>query len=247
MKKNILNILLLFFFYTNGQIKNLTVVYGCSYNVKAEDRMNDAKKLKEEHFDLYNEIIKSDSLANHIELILILNSNKTKMFGIETKNQELNDVFNEFIGNDTIYTDLKTKDIFIYKHDYWGQNLLLDYNYQKYNWIVSSEHKLINNRICNKATLTYKTEDKKNTYEFKVTAWFDPQINTNIGPIGYGGLPGLIVELDDGYRTYYVKEIKFKSEKFKIQDSFKKTVHLSLEDFRTTFDEIKREFKSSFK
>ena len=57
----------------------------------------------------------------------------------------------------------------------------------------------------------------------------------------------LIVELDDGYRTYYVKEIKFKSEKFKIQDSFKKTVHLSLEDFRTTFDEIKREFKSSFK
>lgn len=91
----------------------------------------------------------------------------------------------------------------------------------------------------------YQTEDAKNEYKFKVTAWYNPQINVSIGPKGYGGLPGLIYELDDGIRTFYIKEIKINKCDFKIQfeTNKKRTKKIDLETFRKTYDEIKREYK----
>jgi GLPGLI family protein len=40
-----------------------------------------------------------------------------------------------------------------------------------------------------------------------VTAWYAPDIPVRFGPIGYGGLPGLILELQNESATFYVTKI----------------------------------------
>jgi GLPGLI family protein len=245
MKKTFILYILLVGYLANCQIKNLSITYGCTYNVKAEDRMIDSEKLKNEHPEIYEETIQTDSLVNFITFKLIYKDSISLSYGNKPINIELMDVYNDFEGSDSIYSSLKTDEILIYKKDYWGKNLLLNYKYKNYSWYLTNETKLINQTTCYKATLTYNTEDKKNTYQIKVTAWYNPQINIPIGPKGFGGLPGVILELDDGYRTYYPKEISINKNDFKIDFNIPKKIEkISLDDFRRTYDDMKREYKN---
>ena len=98
------------------------------------------------------------------------------------------------------------------------------FNVQKfltdYKWILSSETKKIGNYLCYKATaiipVTQKEkadyeeekveQEKSKTQFFKIeepkdkilTAWYTPEIPVNQGPDSYWGLPGLILETNDG-------------------------------------------------
>ena len=75
--------------------------------------------------------------------------------------------------------------------------------------------------------------------------WYNPQINIPIGPKGFGGLPGVILELEDGYRTYYPKEISINKNDLKINFNIPKKIEkISLDDFRRTYDDMKREYKN---
>ncbi len=67
----------------------------------------------------------------------------------------------------------------------------------KSNWITTNESKIIENFKVFKATQKnkYKTRTKEITKT--IVAWYCPEIQYNFGPKGYGGLPGLIIELQD--------------------------------------------------
>ncbi|MEP6262452.1 MAG: GLPGLI family protein [Gillisia sp.] len=46
-----------------------------------------------------------------------------------------------------------------------------------------------------------------NARQIKIEAWFAPAINFSYGPKGYHGLPGLILQLEDGPITFFAEDI----------------------------------------
>lgn len=75
------------------------------------------------------------------------------------------------------------------------------------DWQLFNESKRINDYLCYKAVsvleyITYK--GKKISTE--VVAWYSPFIPLSHGPKGYGGLPGLILELQSGPGMFYIAE-----------------------------------------
>ncbi|MDN3595791.1 GLPGLI family protein [Zunongwangia endophytica] len=64
------------------------------------------------------------------------------------------------------------------------------------NWEISKETKSINGYRCFKATTTEVVKNRSGVFESPVVAWFTPEIPNEYGPIGYGGLPGLILKLE---------------------------------------------------
>ncbi|MBU2928093.1 GLPGLI family protein [Winogradskyella psychrotolerans] len=80
-------------------------------------------------------------------------------------------------------------------------------------WEITKETKKIDVFLCLKATT--KIKDKhytKGIIEKDVVAWFCPEIPISLGPNNYGGLPGLIMELNEGLLTYYVKNVNLKPD-----------------------------------
>ncbi len=61
------------------------------------------------------------------------------------------------------------------------------------NWTLVNETKYIDKYLCYKAIMTHSVKSRKGT----VIAWYCPEIPYSFGPKGYGGLPGLILELND--------------------------------------------------
>ena len=55
-------------------------------------------------------------------------------------------------------------------------------------WNIQTDHKKIIGHTCYKAIGTYQGRE--------ITAWFTPDIPISNGPLEYGGLPGLILELE---------------------------------------------------
>ncbi len=70
------------------------------------------------------------------------------------------------------------------------------------NWTITYEKKMIGGFKCYKAT-------KKCKCGQDIVAWFTPEIPVPFGPAGYGGAPGLILQLTFFKHTLRVKNIKF--------------------------------------
>ncbi len=82
-------------------------------------------------------------------------------------------------------------------------------------WDITSESKKIGNFKCYKATqeITNISSQKNadgNVRIFKRTliAWFSPEIPYPFGPAGYGGLPGLILELQDENKLFGLQKLE---------------------------------------
>lgn len=85
------------------------------------------------------------------------------------------------------------------------------------DWIISYEDKKeINDLICYKASFSNKVQRGDQFFNYVIIAWFCPEIPIPIGPLGYGGLPGLILELQNGMDLYGATEIKFEKIKKEI-------------------------------
>jgi GLPGLI family protein len=98
-------------------------------------------------------------------------------------------------------------------------------------WILTGETKLIDSYKCFKATSSYIKDlgnDKKTT--FPIIAWYCPEIPISFGPLGYGGLPGLILELQERIITYGAKTINFNLKNFKSAEKPLDGKRISLEE-----------------
>lgn len=98
---------------------------------------------------------------------------------------------------------------------------------------------------------TEETKEKKTSFldevdlpkEITVTAWYTPEIPVNQGPEGYWGLPGLILEVNDGKTTILCSKVVLNSkDKVEIkapnngkeisQKEYDETVIKKMEEFR---------------
>lgn len=80
------------------------------------------------------------------------------------------------------------------------------------NWQLYSESKEIEGYTCYKAIKIDFIERNQTSHER--LAWYSPEIPMPYGPAGYGGLPGLILEIEvrKGF-VYYISKIELNKQK----------------------------------
>ena len=129
-------------------------------------------------------------------------------------------------GGGTHYKNVKSK-MFTVDKEFMGKEFLVKDSLPKLDWKLESETRKIGEYTCYKATAVKpvsksdfrnfrrkenadeikKAEADKKTNlmdqydmptEVTITAWYTPEIPVNQGPENYWGLPGLILEVNDG-------------------------------------------------
>ncbi len=87
-----------------------------------------------------------------------------------------------------------------------GQKFLIEDTLKRMPWKLTGETKKIQSYDCMKATMTSKATNQP------IVAWFTEAIPAPSGPAGFGGLPGLILEVDvnEGDMLYTMSKIEFK-------------------------------------
>ncbi|WP_459211308.1 GLPGLI family protein [Aquimarina rhabdastrellae] len=102
------------------------------------------------------------------------------------------------------------------KKEIYGKTFLVKDKLEKEDWELVNETKNIGNYTCYKAirkesrtelTITNDGEPKEVEEEITITAWYTPEIPVSNGPENYWGLPGLILEVNDGSQFILCKKI----------------------------------------
>jgi len=79
--------------------------------------------------------------------------------------------------------------ISLHQQDFMGKQFLVKGEPRKTDWKLGKGKKKIAGYVCMEATAMVSDT-------IPLTAWFTPQIPLSIGPNGYGGLPGMIMQID---------------------------------------------------
>ena len=119
-------------------------------------------------------------------------------------------------GSDILYKNTKEAR-FANQVEMYGKVFLIHDKIQKQDWELGSETKNIGDYTCYKATLTRERPVEQEGIpdenavtemeEYVTTAWYTPQIPVSNGPRAYQGLPGLILEVNDGSETIICSKI----------------------------------------
>ncbi|MBO6532188.1 MAG: GLPGLI family protein, partial [Muricauda sp.] len=88
---------------------------------------------------------------------------------------------------------------------------------EKLQWKITNESKQIGNFTVLKATTTRRL----GSYLEEIEAWFAPNLPYSFGPLGYNGLPGLILEMYRDNVIFKLKEIQEKKVEMKFPESSK--------------------------
>jgi len=122
-----------------------------------------------------------------------------------------------------LYKNIK-EDRFTDQNEMFGKIFLIEDKLRKIDWKLGSETKNIGEYTCYKATFTRTQEVRRmevsvngdNEFdedaepemeEITITAWYTTQIPVSNGPEYYHGLPGLILEVNDGSQTLICSKI----------------------------------------
>ncbi|MEO5776842.1 MAG: GLPGLI family protein [Flavobacterium sp.] len=163
-----------------------------------------------------------------------------------------------FSGEGKKYMNLKDK-IKIVEDDIVGQEFLIVDPLESFEWKLIDETRKIGDYTCYKAEVIIPVSEKaKKEYEEylkkqeakislfpldepkekKITAWYTPDIPVSLGPMNYWGLPGLILELNDGQSVVLCSKIVLSNKenvKIKVPNVGKK---VSQEEFDTIHKEV---------
>jgi GLPGLI family protein len=187
MKKFILIYFLILFFTANSQTGIIT--YGLK-GIKDDSLSEMTKKINAE-FELmaytlkYNDSVSYFYQEQNIPKELLYSKLATVNAG------SISDFFQY----------LKTKQS-LRNNDVVNTTYRLDYSIRMNNWELVNETKKIDNYTCYKA-IHKRFVQNSQTYRVSV-AWYTPEIPVPYGPAGFGGLPGLILELRYSNNVVYV-------------------------------------------
>lgn len=121
-------------------------------------------------------------------------------------------------STDIYYKNIK-EDRFVNQTEIQGKRFLVKDKLKDFKWELSSETKNIGNYTCYKATFSKEVENinmtikngksvvEKNKETIITTAWYTTQVPISNGPKNYQGLPGLILEINDGKKMIVCTEI----------------------------------------
>ena len=130
-------------------------------------------------------------------------------------------------GSDNLYKNTK-EGRYTSQNEVFGKVFLIKDDLEELDWKLEKETKNIGEYTCFKATLKREVEvmesgmsvngdkefdDEVRMEEITVTAWYTPQVPVNNGPANYHGLPGLILEVNDGRETIICSKLVINPEK----------------------------------
>lgn len=135
-----------------------------------------------------------------------------------------------FGGSGSLYKNLK-ENRYAEKQDLMGKTFLVKDELPKYDWKLTGNKKSIGTYTCYEAVWEREVENtsmslvdgemKESTKKEmrKTTVWYTPKVAVGHGPENYWGLPGLILEVNDGRLTIVCTEIVLNpAEKSEIQE-----------------------------
>jgi len=143
----------------------------------------------------------------------------------------------------SFYFNLIDKEV-INKKEAFGGQFLVTSNISNIKWQTHNETKKIGNYVCYKATTIKVVKNSKGTFNHPVTAWYTLQIPIGFGPIGYGGLPGLIVELSVQNIKYSISKVVLNPKKKVVIKKPTKGKVVTKEEFNAIGKEAMGNFKS---
>ena len=154
-------------------------------------------------------------------------------------------------SNDVLFKNI-LENIMANKKELMGKVFLIRDNLVGYDWELTGETKNIGNYTCYKAKFEIEEEDfqinmidgevkeEKVTKKRTLVAWYTPEVPISNGPRDYGGLPGLILEVNDGNQTIVCSEIVLNpSEVKEIKEPTKGKVVTREEFSKISFEKTK--------
>jgi GLPGLI family protein len=197
-------IIVLFIFIGNlsAQTNSLSVNYSLKIGFDESFSKNDALK------DYYALAQKG---AQSIKLKLEANKN-VSYFAMEDiiKNDEIDFAIAFAEASTSYFIDVKKDQKTKYESGFFGEYMI---EYQETTpWKLENETKQIGSYLCYKATSEQVVVNPKKTFKHPIVAWYCPSIPFNIGPKGYTGLPGLILELQVRNITWGATKIEISNE-----------------------------------
>ncbi len=146
-------------------------------------------------------------------------------------------------GSDVMYKNIK-ENRYTNKTEISGKIFLIKDTLKTKKWELINETKYIGEYACFKAvfeeeyttqTITSEGKFEELTKDRTTTVWYTPQIPVSNGPGNYFGLPGLILEVNDGELTLICSKIVLNPEEtFEIKEPIK-----GKEVSQTEFNEIR--------
>ncbi|WP_396167166.1 GLPGLI family protein [Flavobacterium sp.] len=193
----------------NAQIKSGEIVYKVVFQVdsvliKKSDRLSQMYDLAIKSSDRISQKLIFNQKISRFELVDLIEDEGVKM-AIAWCN--CNKVFYEDLDKKTKFFNNANDNNGIFK-----ANEFVVIDSLNLNWNITKESKNIENLKCYKATQIIKYKNSKGIFNKTVVAWFTPEIPFSFGPKGYGGLPGLILELHDKNIIYGVHKIKLSED-----------------------------------
>ncbi len=165
-------------------------------------------------------------LAPYLKKEYTLTFSKTNSLYREVEKLQQNQMpFSDIIGSvmgtgGVFYKNVQSSES-LRQLEFMGKMFLVTDTLEKLDWKLGKESKMIGSYTCYKATATrevteksisssaesdeLKEEDEKKL--ITITAWYTPQIPVSQGPDNYWGLPGLIMEINDGTTTILCSQV----------------------------------------
>ncbi|WP_020570856.1 GLPGLI family protein [Neolewinella persica] len=111
--------------------------------------------------------------------------------------------------------------------DVFGKLFLIRDSLVRPAWTILEEQKVIQGYTCIKAELK--------TNRGKSTAWFTPEIPVNLGPGDYWGLPGFILQANNGRMKITCTELKISAGTTAVIEPPKKGKEVTLEAYKKIY------------
>ena len=135
-----------------------------------------------------------------------------------------------------VYKNLE-EDKMVDSREFMTKKFLIRGESEQYTWKVADGQKTIQDFMCIKAVY----QDSAGTF----TAWFTPQIQISNGPAEFGGLPGMILQLDinDEERVLTAIEIRETEVDLDMLKEPKKGKEVTSDEFREIVAKKMREMR----
>lgn len=199
MKNTIFIIFILYNTITFGQFSSGKITYQYQYKGEPFKAKTQNKVAQQAVNDLYKTLL---SYSGKINYILVFKNELSKYAIENTLNSEsdagLENAKNMTGAREVIYMNTSQK-YTLKELDFFGDEILVK-STLKNDWNLTQETRKIGGYVCFKAW-------KKVNNTVLIEAWYTPEIPLNIGPRGFGNLPGLILELKQAELSYVASEI----------------------------------------
>ena len=236
MKKRIL---IIFSLVLSNMIIAQTEAY-CIYKISKSKSSSEINKKDDSATQKAKRLINGAiEVAETFKYTLKFNENESvfslnKSMGNEAQSSYLHPIAKALVGIGTYYQN-KVKNENIHQVKISGGLFLITDSFLT-DWEITQDQKMIGKYLCFKAIKQCKS---CNTAE---EVWFTPEIAVPFGPLGYSGLPGLILEIKKKTITLRLASIDFKPNNIVIKKPTKGKV-VTIDEFKKITDDFRSQMR----